>query len=100
MKYCCDKMKYFVSQNKNVGDFNSDDIIYYAPQFDEYGIVIHDSGKSYIKMDYCPWCGRKLPDSKRNLWFDELEKLGIDDPLETKIPDDFISGKWWKKTSC
>ena len=89
-------MKYFISKKRVKDSFDSDDIIYYAPKFDEYGIVIHDSGESYIKIEYCPWCGKKLPESKRDLWFNELEKLGIDNPLETDIPDDFSSDKWWK----
>ena len=25
------------------------------------GIIIHDGGQSFIKINYCPWCGRKLP---------------------------------------
>ena len=89
-------MKCFISKKRVKDSFDSDDIIYYAPKFDEYGIVIHDSGESYIKIEYCPWCGKKLPESKRHLWFNELEKLGIDNPLETDIPDDFNSDKWWK----
>lgn len=24
------------------------------------GIPIHDGGSSYIVINYCPWCGRKL----------------------------------------
>lgn len=26
----------------------------------EYGIPVRDGGASYIKIDYCPWCGVKL----------------------------------------
>ena len=96
MEYCCEKMRYFLENRDKEGAFDSDDIIYYAPQFDEYGIVIHDSGKSYIKIEYCPWCGKKLPDSKRDLWFDELEKRGIENPLEEEIPEIFKSNEWWK----
>ncbi len=96
MVHCCEKMKYFLSNGSKNGQFSSDDIIYYCPEFDEYGIVVHDSGKSYIKIEYCPWCGQKLPDSKRNLWFDELEKLGIENPLEEDIPEKFKSSEWWE----
>lgn len=95
--YCCKKMNYFLGQCSKDKDFNSDDIIYYEPKFDEYGIVVHDSGNSYIKMEYCPWCGTKLPASKRDLWFEELEKSGIENPLEEELPEEFNSDAWWKK---
>lgn len=96
MRYCCVKMQFFLKKGKKEGEFDSDDIVYYAPQFDEYGIVIHDAGKSYIKIEYCPWCGKKLPDSKRDLWFDKLEKIGIENPLEEDIPEKFNSDEWWQ----
>ena len=96
MGFCCAKMEYFVNKNREKQKFDSDDIIYYSPQFDEYGLVVHDSGESYIKIDYCPWGGKKLPESKRDLWFDKLEKMGIENPLEVDIPDNFKSDMWWK----
>ena len=94
MEYCCEQMKYFISRNDS--EFSSDDIIYYIPEFDEYGIVIHDGGSSFIIIEYCPWCGKKLPNSKRELWFEELEKRGIEDPSEDEIPVEFGSDKWWR----
>jgi len=95
MKHCCEQMNEFVHQTK--GTFDSDDIIYYSDCFDEYGIVIHDGGCSYIAVQYCPWCGKELPPTKRNQWFDELEKLGIDDPVTAEIPPEFRSSEWWKQ---
>ena len=94
MNYCRDKMKYFPYKDKEKVD--PDNIIYYTPRFDEYGIIIHDQGKSYIVISYCPWCGRKLPASKRDRWFDELEKMGIDDPFDADIPQEYNTDKWWK----
>ncbi|YCA17088.1 hypothetical protein M1D72_05965 [Vibrio sp. AK197] len=47
-------------------------------------------------INYCPWCGVKLPESKRDLWFDTLEKLGFDDPTEQDIPEEFNTGKWYQ----
>lgn len=43
MRYCCDKMQFFFKKGKKEEEFDSDDIMYYAPQFDEYGIMIHDA---------------------------------------------------------
>lgn len=88
---CCEMMKYFVS------DFKSNEIIQYCDIFDEYGIVIHDGGNSSVLINYCPWCGKKLPDTKREKWFEELESLGFENPLEDDIPEEYRSNLWWSK---
>ena len=70
IEHCCEKMAYFVNQRCEVHDnaFACPDmILLYDKKFDEYGIIIHDGGESFISIDYCPWCGKKLPASKRNL---------------------------------
>ncbi len=59
-----------------------DYVLEYSDRFDEYGIVIHDGGSATLTIKYCPWCGTKLPESKRDLWFDKLEEMGFDDPCE------------------
>ena len=76
---------------------NPDAIIKYIPKFDEYGIPIYDGGTSMIGINYCPWCGTKLPDSKRDLWFDTLEKKKVNIDLEDEIPEEFKTSKWYKK---
>jgi len=74
-----------------------DALISYSAKFDEYGIIVHDGGSSSISIDYCPWCGSKLPESQRDRWFDQLEKLGITDPSEEKIPEAYTDGRWRTK---
>ena len=88
---CCEMMEYFLNNNE------SNKIIQYSDRFDEYGIVIHDGGNSSIIITYCPWCGKELPKSKRDEWFDTLEKLGFINPLEEDIPIEFKSNLWWNK---
>ncbi|MFP4979358.1 DUF6980 family protein [Paenibacillus sp. CN-4] len=73
-----------------------DNVIYYSPRFDEYGLIVHDGGSSYILIEFCPWCGCKLPASKRDLWFDTLDELGFDDPFEQDIPQRFKSDEWYR----
>ncbi len=73
-----------------------DNLIYYNNKFDEYGLIIHDGGTSSLHIDYCPWCGTKLPESKRDLWFDTLEQLGFDEPFEQEIPKEFKTDEWYK----
>ena len=47
-----------------------------------------------ININFCPFCGTKLPESKRDLWFDTLESMGFDDPITQDIPHSFKSNAW------
>ncbi|MET0029588.1 MAG: hypothetical protein ABW101_18305 [Candidatus Thiodiazotropha sp.] len=70
-----------------------DAVIHYDEVFDEYSIP-HGDGASQMTIKNCPWCGTKLPVSKRDLWFDKLESLGFDDPWDQEIPKEFKSKLW------
>jgi hypothetical protein len=74
-------------------------IVKYIPKFDEYGIIVNDGGHSFIVIKYCPWCGKELPKSKRDLWFKKLENLGFDDPVNQDIPIEFKTNKWYSKNN-
>ena len=90
MKFCCHNMEYYLNLE--------DKVIVYSSRFNEYGIPICDGGDSYIVISHCPWCGKKLPESKRNEWFDELEKLGFDEPMfNDLIPEEYKTSKWYEK---
>lgn len=58
-----------------------------------------------LEMDYCPWCGTKLPENLREEWFETLEReYGIETDIgeardRTDIPQEFWSDEWWKKRS-
>ena len=69
-----------------------DALIDYIAKFDEYGIMIHDGGSSYVLIDYCPWCGSKLPESQRDRYFAELERLGIHHLAE--VPSVYTDERW------
>ncbi len=43
-----------------------DALIYYSEKINEHGIIIHDGGTAYSVIQHCPWCGTKLPESKRD----------------------------------
>lgn len=88
-KFCCDQMKLNIAETQT---------IQYGEVFDEYGIPCAEDGVSVILIDHCPWCGKKLPESKREEWFDKLEKLGFYDPLfDDDIPEEFKSAQWREK---
>ena len=82
---CCNNMGYYIQEN----------IINYNEVFDEFGITVNEDDFSVIIIDYCPWCGKKLPSSKREKWFEELEAKGFISPLfDDKIPIEYKSKKW------
>ena len=58
MKHCCEKMAYYVG--------HEDEIMYFFEKFNEYLIPVHDGGSSGILIRFCPWCGKRLPDSTRD----------------------------------
>ena len=31
-----------------------------------YGLIIHDGGESFILIQFCPWCGKKLSHDRRD----------------------------------
>jgi hypothetical protein len=71
--------------------------IRYLPKFREYGVLVLDGGSSHITIHYCPWCGRSLPASLRDKWFEAIESRGY--ALQNEVPDEFDSDEWWKPTS-
>lgn len=68
--------------------------IVYIPKFREYGLRFYDGGTSFKIMRYCPWCGVRLPDSLRDIWFDRIHELGLE-PDCTDIPAEFNTEAWW-----
>lgn len=95
--HCCEAMARQVNWHR---DSQHDDpfdcpdaLVFFNPKFQEYGLIIHDGGRSTVEIYYCPWCGQRLPDSQRERWFDELEARGID-PWEDDIPPEFEDDRW------
>jgi len=40
-----------------------DKLIHYNEARNEYGLIIHDGGTSYVTISYCPWCGKSYDSS-------------------------------------
>lgn len=83
--YCCNNMEMLISE----------DVVIYNEVFDEYCFPLCEDRVSVVILEYCPWCGKKLPKSKREEWFVQLEALGYENPLYCEdIPKAFKSGEW------
>ena len=67
-EHCCEQMagrvNYRCEKHPDVFDC-PDHLIYHSAESGEYGIIIHDGGSSFIVISFCPWCGTKLPESRR-----------------------------------
>jgi hypothetical protein len=97
MKHCCDSMAYHANYRcaEHPDPFDCpDNIICYSAKFGEYGIIIHDGGSAHLSIEYCPWCGSRLPESERDRWRDELAALGFDEPFDQEIPSRYKTGEW------
>ncbi|WP_411079714.1 DUF6980 family protein [Streptomyces sp. cmx-18-6] len=94
--HCCEAMTSRVNARceEHADAFDCPDtLIDYSAKLQEYGLIIHDGGTSTIRIDFCPWCGRRLPESQRDRWFEELERRGID-PWGDEVPAEFQDGSW------
>lgn len=89
--HCCEQMR---------TSTEDDEIpIIYVPKFREYGVRVLDGGSSYITLNFCPWCGRQLPQSLRDKWFEEIASLGLE-PGDKSLPHAFASDQWWRALGC
>ena len=86
--FCCDEMKCAVEAD--------DEPIVHVSKFREIGVRVLDGGSSYVEFRHCPWCGRALPESLRDRWFDELERLGIA-PWNGEVPVEYTDHRWYTK---
>ncbi|HLJ31461.1 MAG TPA: hypothetical protein VKU36_03405 [Candidatus Babeliales bacterium] len=95
-KHCCSCMSEFLADERvNIG---------YYPKFREYFIPLTYKGKiiAIQCIDYCPWCGKKLPDALSDVYYDILkEKYNIDNDMRAEeeglLPEEFKTDEWWKK---
>jgi hypothetical protein len=63
-KHCCERMNEIISFQCEMHSHPfecPDHLIHYSAKSNEYGLVIHDGGSSYVSISFCPWCGDRLP---------------------------------------
>ena len=69
----------------------------YNPRLREYYIHLNKS-RGVQLMDFCPWCGRKLPGSLRDMYCDEVREIGFE-PFDDKdrLPKKYLTEEWWRE---
>ena len=101
MKFCCQNFP----SKKDIHEIvfyslrTNDVIIEYYPRRRAYRTVHGE--ETCCPINYCPFCGTKLPRELWDEWLDTLEKeYGIEDPTDSereKVPAEFWTDEWWKK---
>lgn len=97
-KFCCEAMTAALTFDcdQHADPFEcADQLVVYNEVLNEYGLVVHDGGPSYVLITHCPWCAARLPDSERDRWFDETEAKGLTDDT---LPPEYLSGEWRRRT--
>ncbi len=64
MKHCCDMMRANVEKacDQHPDPFEcTDHLVHFWPKSGDYGLIIHDGGRSCVTINFCPWCGAELP---------------------------------------
>jgi hypothetical protein len=74
-------------------------IVDWYASWNEYRIPVPYDGYSSTLIRYCPWCGTRLPSSRRAEWYRVLHGMGFSDPGEEAIPPEFESDRWWREGS-
>ena len=71
--------------------------IFYSAKIREYGIRLRGAG--HWRVNFCPFCGARLPDSLRWEWYQRLQDLGLeaDSP---GIPKPFKTSQWWEASNA
>jgi hypothetical protein len=94
--HCCKQMSEQVNMHfeeaQSVLLGSTDKRIYWSSIFNEYGLICQPSYE-ILKISFCPFCGSKLPNSKRDRWFERLEQTGWStwgDP----IPPELLRYDW------
>ncbi|MGH7134402.1 MAG: DUF6980 family protein [Pirellulales bacterium] len=86
-RHCCDAMAAHLA--------DEDVPIEYTPRLREYGLRILDGGSARQLIEFCPWCGQRLPESLRNEWVERLEVLGLE-PNDPRVPEEMKTDAWWR----
>lgn len=68
-QHCCQAMAqrldWHCDQHEDAFDC-PDALVWFHEKFREYGLIIHDGGAAVLTINFCPWCGQRLPESRRD----------------------------------
>src|ERR1700759_1175564 len=68
-------------------------IVYHA-RHRSFGIVYLGT-MAVDSISHCPFCGTALPPDLGQLWFDEIDRLGLE-PEDVPAESELRSDRWWR----
>ena len=90
-EHCCAEMSEQVNMASPGAESplrgSTDKRIYWSPVFNEYGLICQPSAE-ILQIHHCAFCGSRLPESRRDEWFERLEKEGWKiwgDPIQSEL---------------
>jgi hypothetical protein len=89
-------MAYAISHPIEIGHQGPGRVLDWFASWDEYRIPMPYDGYSSTLIRHCPFCGYRLPESKRQLWYERLCSMGFDDPDNDDLPSEFETDQWWR----
>ena len=95
--HCCMDMAFAISEPVLTPHQGSNRIIDWIASWNEYRIPMPHEGYASALIRHCPWCGVRLPASRRDEWYRTLWGLGYDDPGEQELPPEHESDHWWRE---
>jgi len=82
-----------MSDHMDLHEQNKGGVVRYDDRYDEYAVAVPGSEAAFQIVNFCPWCGVRLPMSQRDKWFDDLEAMGID-PFGEDVPSAYRTSEW------
>ena len=92
--HCCEKMDYAL-QDARIP-------LKYSPVYRIYFLPLKGMKAVGQPINYCPWCGKKLPNELKSKFFEIVKReYGIEPDIDIlknpSLPEEFKSDEWWKK---
>jgi hypothetical protein len=95
-EYCCEEMRREVERvcDQHPDRFDCPDcLVHHSPRSGGYGLIVHDGGRSSLRIAFCPWCGSRLPEGEeeperptgKRLTSQELAVLVVDGLVEARL---------------
>jgi hypothetical protein len=100
--HCCQSMIDAYDRNLSALKYIAPERYYYIQDCDDSRRNYRTDGISGYSIQFCPFCGTKLPEALTDVMYDLLKyEYGIEHPErpndKQRIPSEFLSDEWWKK---
>jgi len=95
--HCCLDMAFAISLPLLTPHQGANRILDWFASWNEYRIPVPYDGYASTLIRFCPWCGKRFPESLREEWYRTLYAMGYSDPGgDDDLPAEFESDRWWR----